>query len=161
MGMITFTCLDKSQKDHWLPILFDLLYENMQKIAPDDRPYQQAKQLRLKEVSPALEREPRQIILCLVDDALAGYVQYYTNKDLLMIEEMQIAKAYQCTTLFYSLCKHFANMLPTEIDRVEAYADPRNLHSRKLMVKLGMAEKEEGKFIHFSGLTTKIRKLFQ
>ena len=159
--MFTFTVMDKQQKEYWLPVLFNLLYDNMQEIAPDERPHEQAKQLWFKEVSPALEKAPRQIVLCFDNDTLAGYVQYYTNKDLLMIEEMQITKPFQCTTLFYSLCKYLCNMLSTGIDRIEAYADPRNLPSRKLMVKLGMTEKEEGNFIHLSGSAANIRKYFK
>lgn len=159
--MSRFTHLDKSQKDDWLPILFDLLYENMQEIVPSDLSYEQEKQQWLSNVSPALEKDPRQVLLCFSDDTLVGYIQYYTNKNLLMIEEMQIAKPYQRTTLFYSFCKHFSGMLPEEIERVEAYADPRNLHSRKLMAKLGMTEKEEGKFIHLSGSAAKIREWFK
>ena len=85
--MITFTYLDKTQKERWLPVLFDLFYDNMRHIAPSELPYEQEKKQWLTEVSPALEKAPRQIILCFADDALAGYVQYYTNGNLLMIEE--------------------------------------------------------------------------
>ena len=81
--MNRFTHLDKSQKEYWLPILFDLLYENMQEVAPDERPREQAKQLWLNEVSPALEKDPRQVLLCFIDDTLVGYIQYYINKNLL------------------------------------------------------------------------------
>ena len=159
--VIRFSYLEKSQKEQWLPVLFDLLYENMQEIAPEQIPCEQAKQLWLKEVSPALDKAPRQIILCFSDDELAGYLQYYTNGKLLMIEEVQIKKEYQRTTLFYSLCKYLNNMLPREIEIVEAYADPRNAPSRKLMTRLGMAEKDEGKFIHFSGSAAPIRTLLK
>ena len=65
--VIRFSYLEKSQKEQSLPVLFDLLYENMQEIAPEQIPCEQAKQLWLKEVSPALEKAPRQIVLCLSD----------------------------------------------------------------------------------------------
>ena len=159
--MTRFALMDKSQREYWLPMLFDLLYENMQEIAPDKRSREQAKKLWLGEVSPALNKAPRQILLCFVDDALAGYIQYYTNGNLLMIEELQIAKPYQRTTVFYGFCKHFSGIIPEEIQRVEAYADPRNLHSKKLMAKLGMTEKEEGRFIHLSGSVETIRGWFK
>ena len=159
--MIVFTNLDKRQKDYWLPMLFDLLYENMQDIAPDPMPRERAKQLWLKEVSPALDKDPRQIILCFADDVLAGYVQYYTNKDLLMIEEMQIVKPYRGTTVFYGFCKHLGKLLPKGIERIEAYADPRNLHSIALMKKLGMTGETEGKFLHLRGCIATVRRIFK
>ena len=156
--MLTFTFLDKTQKEQWLPKLFELLYANMHTIAPGDLTYEQEKQQWTENVSPALEKEPRKVILCLDDDDLVGYVQYYTNGSLLMIEEIQIAKAYQRTTLFYSLCKYLAKALPEEIEIVEAYAEKRNLHSQKIMRKLGMVQiDEDGPFAHFRGSARKFK----
>lgn len=150
--MIHLTFLHKEEKDLWLPQLFDLLYENMREITPSGLPYEQEKQQWLSRVSPALEKAPRQIILCLADDVLAGYVQYYTSKNLLMIEEIQIAKTYQQSTLFYSMCKYLAKVFPEGVEVVEAYAEKRNSHSWKLMEKLEMKQiAEEGPFVHFRG----------
>ncbi len=160
--MIHFAVLNKNEKDLWLPQLFDLFYENMQEIAPSDLPCEQEKQQWLSQVSPALEKEPRQIILCFADGKLAGYIQYYTNKKLLMIEEIQIKKSYQRTTLFYGLCKHFATVLPKGIEIIEAYAEKRNLHSQKLMQKLGMVQiGEDGPFVHLQGSVQKLHRYFK
>lgn len=150
--MIHLAVLNKEEKDRWLDQLFDLFYENMHLIAPSGIPYEQEKQQWISQVSPALEKAPRQIILCIADDVLAGYAQYYTNKNLLMIEEIQIAKTYQQTTLFYSMCKYLAKLLPEGIEVVEAYAEKRNLQSRKLMEKFAMKQiGEDGPFVHFQG----------
>lgn len=160
--MITFTYLDKTQKERWLPVLFDLFYDNMHHIAPSELPYEQEKKQWLTEVSPALEKAPRQIILCFADDALAGYVQYYTNGNLLMIEEIQTQKPYQRTTLFYGLCKHLVKMLPAGLETVEAFAVKQNLHSRKLMEKLGMMQiGENSNFVHLRGSVQRIRRIFE
>ena len=159
---ITFTRLNKEDKEQWLPQLFDLFYENMQSIAPSDLPYEQQKQQWLGEVSPALEKAPRQIVLCFVNDTLAGYIQYYTNQNLLMIEEIQIAKACQNTTLFYSLCKHFATVLPADLETIEAFALKQNLNSRNLMQKLGMTQIDEHEnFVHLRGSVQSIKRLFK
>ena len=61
-----FCYLDKTEKDQWLPRLLDLLYENMRSIAPSGLTYQQEKDQFLAAVSPALDKAPRQIILCFV-----------------------------------------------------------------------------------------------
>ena len=160
--MITFTVLDTCEKERWLPVLFDLFYDNMQEIAPSELPYEQEKQQWLSEVSLALEKAPRQIILCFVGGVLAGYVQYYTNGKLLMIEEIQLKKAYQRTTLFYSLCKHLATRLPPGLETIEAFAIKQNLHSRKLMQKLGMTQiDEDDNFVHLRGSTWEIRRIFE
>ena len=159
---ITFTRLNKEDKEQWLPQLFDLFYENMQAIVLSDLPYEQQKQQWLGEVSPALEKAPRQIVLYFVNDTLAGYVQYYTNQNLLMIEEIQIKKAYQHTTLFYGVCKHLATALPADLETIEAFALKQNLNSRKLMQKLGMTQIDEDEtFVHLRGFVQDIKRFFQ
>ena len=89
-----FCFLNKSEKDHYLPQLFDLLYENMKVIAPSGLSYEQEKTEWLENVSPALEKAPRQIVLCFVAGELAGYMQYYIRDTLLMVEEIQLKKKY-------------------------------------------------------------------
>lgn len=160
--MITVTFLNKKEKNFWLPRLFDLFYENMQEIAPSDLSYEQEKGQWLAEVSPALDKDPRQIILCFVDDALAGYVQYYTNQNLLMIEEIQMAKECQQTTLFYSMCKYLAKALPEGVEIVEAFAEKQNLRSQKLMQRLGMVQIEQNDhFVHLRGSIQNIKRFFK
>ena len=89
-------------------------------------------------------------------------MQFYTNKNLLMIEEIQIKKPYQRTTLFYGLCKYLATMLSEGIEVVEAYAEERNLYSQKLMQKLGMVQiQEDGPFLHLRGSAEKLHRYFK
>lgn len=151
--MITFSRLDKTEKHIWLPQLFDLLYDNMRAIAPSGLPYEREKADWLAKVSPALDKEPREIILCFVNNSLAGYLQYYTSGELLVIEEVQLKKEYQRTLAFYRLCRHLIEEIPPDIAYIEAYADKRNLNSKRLMQKLGMeAVGEDGSFyVHFRG----------
>ena len=160
--MIRFTVLNKKEKDVWLPRLFDLFYRNMREITPGELSYEQEKQQWLSNVSPALDKEPRQIFLCFDGDVPAGYVQYYTNQKLLMVEEIQMEKSYQRTTLFYGICANLSNMLPEDIETVEAYAHKDNLYSRKLMTKLGMTQlDEEGPFVHLRGSAKLLRRYFK
>ena len=160
--MIAISRLNKKEKDQWLPILFDLLYENMCQIAPNGLNRDQEMEQWLSQVSPALDKEPRQVLMCFADNTLAGFLQYYTRNDLLMVEEVQIAKEYQRTFLFYRLCKHLLASLPEQIRIIEAYADKRNHASIKLMGKLGMmaVEEDESTFIHMRGSAQAIRTIF-
>jgi len=160
--MITFSYLDKSQKDRWLPKLFDLLYDNMSVIAPGNLTYEDEKNQWLSNVSPAIDKAPRQIIICTDDDIIAGFAQYYICGDVLMIEEIQLAKSYQRTTAFYRMCRYLYNNLPKNIKYIEAYADKRNLNSISMMKKLGMqiVEFEEASpYVHFKGTTEPLRKM--
>lgn len=160
--MIAISRLNKKEKDQWLPRLFDLLYENMHRIAPSGLNRDQEREQWLNQVSPALDKEPRQVLMCFADDTLVGFLQYYTRNDLLMIEEIQISRQYQRTFVFYRLCKHLMDTLPEQISIIEAYADKRNHASIRLMGKLGMVtvEEDESAFIHMRGSAQAIRTIF-
>lgn len=153
--------LDKTQKDRWLPKMFDLLHDNMNAIAPSGLDYHREKQLWLEEVSPALDKAARQVLLYTNGDALIGFVQYYTRDRLLMVEEAQIGKEYQRSVAFLRLCRCLMNLLPADLERVEAYADRRNVKSIRLMERLGMAACEDtGCYFKFSGDAVSIRNRF-
>lgn len=149
-----FLFLNKKEKDTWLPKLFDLLYENMQTIAPSEFPYEEEKAQWLAKVSPALSKEPRQIIMCLIDGELAGYIQYYIRERMLMVEEIQLKKQYHSTTLFCCFCKYLSTIVPDDLQTIEAFADKRNIHSIRLMERLGMQpcdSNTESPFVHMRG----------
>ncbi len=159
-----FCYLDKSEKDHWLPQLFDLLYDNMRSIAPSGLSYEQERKEWLAAVSPALEKAPRQIILCFVGEELAGYVQYYIRERMLMVEEIQLKREFHRTFLFYKFCKHLLSVLPDDLQTIEAYADKRNLYSICLMEKLGMQPCElesDSPFVHMHVPAEKVYLLFK
>ena len=155
---VTISFMKKDQKDLWLPKMFDLLYENMQAIVPNDMPYLQQKTLFLSEVSPALEKAPRQVILCVQRDTLVGFAQYYTRGDLLVIEEIQLRKEFQGTLTFCRLCRFLAASLPEEIAFLEAYTHKSNSCSQKLLQKLELTPLDEGEFLHFRGSSQKAKQ---
>ena len=156
--MIRF--LDKEKELHLLEQLFDLLYENMHTIS-SGLPYEEEKQQWLCEVGPALAKPPRQIVLMYHADTLVGYLQYYINKGLFMVEEIQLRKDCRATSLFVSLWKFMSPILPEDTHTIEAYADPKNLLSQSLMKKLGMEVIEDPScknLLHYRGSLNKIRK---
>lgn len=156
-----FNFLDKQKVSNTLPVLFDILYENMEIIAPFDKSYENAKLEWLGQVTPSMKKDRRQIVLMYDGDALAGYAQYYTNDTILMIEEIQLKPKYQRTMLLYEFCKFMKATLPSDITYIEAYADKRNTNSQKLMEALGMKIiNDDGKYYRFRGLlkALKIRK---
>ena len=114
----------------------------------------------LSEVSPALEKDPRQIILIHHGTDLAGFVMYYTRGELLMIEELQLVPKYQRTLLCYKTVKYLCEFLGEKIERIEAYALKSNQTSIRLMQDLGFANINDTlgtKFLHFSSDSNKIK----
>ena len=161
--MIRCFHMNKADKDCWLSLLFDLYHANMQHIAPSALPYQQERSHWLSEVSPGLDKAARQVILCLEDDHLIGYIQYYTRGQLLMVEEFQITHAYQCTPLFHRMCNYLCAHLPAEIKRVEAFADIRNSKSLTIMKKMGFLESYDENcpgFVHLCADFAKVHTYF-
>lgn len=155
--------LDKSRKGEWLPKLFDLLYENMLIIAPSGLPYEEERERWMGQVSTGLEAPPRQIVLCLAANELIGYAQYYCRGPMVMVEEVQIKKQHQRSPVFCGLCRHLIQRLPSDLEILEAFADPRNQNSLKLMKRLGMERIEDPvsePFVHLRGDYPRIRAFF-
>ena len=151
---MNFVFLDKQRCGELLPVLFDILYENMRDIAPSGLSYEQERSEWLAEVAPAIQKAPRQIVLIKDGGELAGYCQYYVNNSLLMVEEIQLKTRYQRTRALYGLCLFLKAAVPTDTSWIEAYADRRNTGSQKLMHSLGMAcvgQSHGGKLLHFRG----------
>ena len=158
-----FTLLDKSRKSEILPLLFDIFYENTSKISPFPKPYEAERDEWLSEVSPALEKAPRQIILIHHGTDLAGFVMYYTRGELLMIEELQLVPKYQRTLLCYKTVKYLCEFLGEKIERIEAYALKSNQTSIRLMQDLGFTKINDTlgtKFLHFSCDANRIKSKF-
>ena len=157
--MFTFCYLDKSKKTEYLPLLFDVLCSNMNNIAPSEF----SKSEFLGEVSSALEKDPRKIVLCYHGDELVGFLMYYTRENMIMIEELQIVKRYQRTRLLNRLCKFMISILPENITIIESFVDKRNENSLSLQTWLEMEIIGETKnnLLHLRGnaknLKSKIR----
>lgn len=147
-----FSFLDKKTCKETLPILFSILYENMSRIAPTGRSYDEERADWLSEVLPAMQKEPRRILLLRDGDALAGYLQYYVHDGVFMVEELQLKESYQRTRALYRLCCFLKSMLPKDIRWIEAYAHKANVHSQSVIQALGMERIEEtGELWHYRG----------
>lgn len=150
--MIRF--LDKEREMALLPRLFDLLYENMKEIAPSELDYESEKAQWLSCVTPALAKDPRKIVLIFAGTELAGFMQYYVNAGVFMVEEIQIRRDYRASSVIMALWKFVGQIVPADTECIEAYADYRNLKSQRLMQKLGMepvGRTADDQYIHFRG----------
>lgn len=146
--------LDKFQKDAVLPLLFDILHANMSKIAPTGNSYEEDLAFWLSCVSPALEKEPRRILLLYDGDEIAGFFQYFVNNGLFMMEEIQFRDRYQGTGVFSELYAYLIRIIPRDTEFVEAYANKGNHKSIAVLNHLGLeivGENKSGISYHFRG----------
>ena len=149
--------LDKVNEQGVLEELFDLMFENMNAIAPEETPYEVQKQEWLDCIGDALTKDPRQILLIYGDGALAGFCMYYINKGILMIEELQLRPAYHRTAILLPLYRHFRKQVG--IDYVECFAHKTNSHSRSLISKWGLeavGQTPDGRILHFRGASDQV-----
>lgn len=163
MSAFRFAYADKSRMGAILPGLFDLLYENMSVIAPSGQTREQDRLEWMGNLLPAMEKEPRQILLLYAGDRLAGYFQYFVNNGLFMMEEIQFAPAFWGSGLFRAMYTWLLPRLPGDITRVEAYADKRNTHSQQILHYLGLSvigENPSGTCLHFAGEYEELKKRF-
>ena len=152
--MIHIRELDKSQKDAVLPLLFDILHANMSKIAPTGNSYEEDLAFWLSCVSPALEKNPRRILLLYDGDEIAGFFQYFVNNGLFMMEEIQFRDCYQGTGVFSELYAYLTRIIPKDTEFVEAYANKGNHKSIAVLNHLGLeviGENKNGISYHFRG----------
>ena len=145
--MFEFKFADKLQIEQLLPDLFRILHSNMSIIAPTNNSYEDDFEIWSSHIIPAVQKEQRQIVLMYVDNKLVGYFQYYINGDTnsLMMEEIQIEKAFQETGLFSEFYNWLIKSLPKNIMYVEAYANKKNIKSQNILKSLGLVEFGENK----------------
>ena len=156
MSMGEFLFLDKQKLDVFLPRLFEILHSNMSLIAPTNNSYEDDFEIWSSHIIPAMQKEQRQIVLMCVESELVGYFQYYINSDTdsLMMEEIQIKRAYQGSGLFSEFYKWLLKQLPNDILYVEAFANKKNLKSQAILTHLGLScigENRNGNSYHYKG----------
>ena len=126
----------------------------MSKITPTGNSYEQDLDFWLSCVSPALEKEPRKILLIYDGEILAGFFQYFVNNGLFMMEEIQFRNAYKGAGAFSELYAYLTGIIPEDTELVEAYANKSNHKSIEILRHLGLeiiGENKNGKSYHFRG----------
>lgn len=148
--MISFSFLDKSRFDELAQELFELLYANMETIAPGEFVFEEWRAA----VGGGLKSPKRRIVLMNDETGvLAGFFQYYVNDTTFMMEEIQIRPEYQRK---YGLFRRLYAWLIPRLDHqppwVEAYNHPRNDKSNGILLKMGLQQvDEENGFRHYRG----------
>ena len=154
-----FVYMNKAEPQTVLPLLYDIMFENMKHIVPEVI----QKEDFISAVSSGLEAENRHIILFYEDKELAGFLQYFVSKDGLTfrIEELQIKRQYQMRRLFLKLMRFMLKTLPEDIKYIEAFVHAENINSRRIQSRLGLSDvgSKDG-IIHMRGDYTIIREKY-
>ena len=154
--MLEFELLIKNNFSKLSKDMFAILADNMSNIAPTGNTYDGDYKIWHEAVGEGLKKEERNIVLIYISNILAGFFQYYTDNELFMMEEIQIAPDYQGKkyNIFRSLFGYIFSVLPPEIDTVEAYANKKNIKSQEILRHLGLhviGENKSGSSYHYQG----------
>ncbi len=134
--------------------IFNILADNMEKIAPTGNAREEDFECWYKGVSNGLEKKERKIILVKDNQNIIGFFQYYTNSDTFMMEEIQLKPEYQGKNIFRKLYGFLILNIREDIKFVEAYANIENHKSIGILKHLGLSEigmNKNGRCFHFRG----------
>lgn len=150
--VISFEFMPKDRADELLPAIFEILYMNMNEIAPSGLGCVADYAEWFSNVAPAIKKPQRQIILIFSDMEIVGYFQYYVNETTFMMEEIQLKREFWGNGVFRSLYAFLHGVIP-EVPYVEAYAHRSNSHSRAILAHLGLKETDRStpNHLHFRG----------
>ena len=163
MTKVSFCNFDPMKSEVLLPQMFHILSTNMGKVAPTGNSYEEDMKIWLSYMTSEQIKE-MQILLMYVGEALVGYFQYSIHKDIILIEEVEIAPEYQRTLLFYRVLKYVSNIIPKNIEYAEAYINKHNSNSQRIARKLGMqivGENPNGHSFRYRGELSSFKKILR
>lgn len=144
--------------------IFDILADNMEKIAPTGNTRDEDYRYWFDGVSNGLMRDERQIVLIKDSGSIIGFFQYYTNADTFMMEEIQIKPEYQGKNIFRKLYGFLIENISKDILFVEAYANIANHKSIGILEKFGLSKigtNKNGRCLHFKGKYSDLLKWYE
>lgn len=152
--MICFEYLNKPEFPAVANKIFDILADNMGKIAPTGNTRAEDFRCWYEAVADGLKKEQRQIVLIKDEEDIIGFFQYYTNENTFMMEEIQFKPEYQGTKVFRNLFGFLIENIGENPEFTEAYANTENLKSTGILRHLGLSEvgmNKNGRSFHFRG----------
>jgi len=159
---VQFQIADKIELKSLLPILFEIIHINMEKIAPSGYSCEESKRIWCEcFYDNVLTNDELQVVLFYKDSDIVGFAAYSVKDQVFKLGEIQIKEEYQRTLLFYYFCKFMKSILPKDLLYIEGFANKSNLNSQSVMKSAGMViigTNQSGKSYHFRG---DIQKLFE
>ena len=161
---IVFEYLNKPDFTALSNEIFNILADNMEKIAPTGNTRDEDYRYWFDGVSNGLMRDERQIVLIKDNGSIIGFFQHYTNADTFMMEEIQIIPAFQGTEIFRRLYGFLIYTLREDIKYVEAYANKENYKSIGILEHLGLSKigtNKNGNSFRFKGFYRDLIKWYE
>ena len=151
---VQFEYADKMHLEENLPVCFEILYENMNAIAPTGDSYETDLRLWYDNIYPLMEKDGRQLVLIYCKGELAGYFQYSVLDNTLLMEEIQFRANYHGSGMFRQLYTWLTEQLPKDLCHVAAYAHKSNRKSQNILNYLGLVccgENKSGNSFYYKG----------
>ena len=138
--------MEAAEFDSYARGMFDILAENMRKIAPTGEDPEEDRRIWLEAMEELLQQEGRRIVLALVDEQLVGYFQYRLHSDIFHMEEFQIRQEFQGKNgIFRAIYGFVLPQLKPAPKYAEAYANKVNEKSLGILKRLGLEIAGENK----------------
>ena len=163
MSKVTFDYMDKEAFYSLSNILFDILADNMQVIAPTGNTREEDYKCWYEGVGDGLKRAERQIVLIKDADSIVGFFQYYTNEDTFMMEEFQLKSEYHGRGITRQLYGFLLESINGDTEFVEAYANTKNAKSIAILGKMGLLKigtNKNGSCFHFKGKYANLKEWY-
>ncbi len=122
-----------------LPVIFEILYENMTAIIPSDNDKESDYFLWKESVIKNIDSGNTHYVLFYRGEKIIGYFQYRVVNEFFYMDEMQIIKNEQGSGLFRQLFSFLLSTLPDSITTVVAYANKNNVKSQNILIHLGFS----------------------
>lgn len=161
---VSFSYLVKAEFSGVARRIFDILADNMSRIAPTGNTREEDFVCWYEGVSDGLKRYERQIVLIRESDEIIGFFQYYTNAETFMMEEIQLKPEYHGTNVFRALYGFLIENISGDMVYTEAYANTANSKSAAILEHLGLSKigmNKNGKSYHFRGLYADLVKWYK
>ena len=163
MYHIVYRQMQKQDITVFLTEMYDILADNMKKIAPTGNSYDEDYKIWAECVVPAYNDGKRSVILIFDGDCLCGFFQYCVTDTTFRMDEIQFRQEYQGCGLFSKLYHYLTTIVPSQTKYVDAYSNKANLKSQGILKHLGLEEVGEsnnGNSLYFKGEYKTIFELY-
>ncbi len=160
-----FEYMVKSDFPSVAPVIFAILADNMEKIAPTGNTREEDFDCWYGCVKDGLEKEERQIVLIKnADGNIIGYFQYFTNSNTFRMEEIQLKPEYHGKGIFRKLYGYVLKNIRTDIEFVDAFASINNEKSIGILTRFGLENvglNKNGRSYYFNGKFSKLIEWYE
>lgn len=159
MSHYVFKQMNKQDIPVYLSEMFNILANNMSRIAPTGNSYDKDYKIWSECVVPVFNEGNRSVILIFDEDNLCGYFQYCVTDTTFRMDEIQFRKEYHGSGLFRELYHFLTTVIPVQTKYVDAFSRKENLKSQAILKHLGLnecGESQNGNSLYFKGEYKKI-----